>query len=182
MTLNRRRLLQTAAAALPAAFATAQAAPAASRIIDTHTHFYDPTRPEGVPWPPTDSKLLYRKVMPADWRALAEPHKLDGIEVFEDGARADLLVAERVQKLSLPTYPVSPSSCHVTVHEDKLGVARVVFVMNPTDARVDATFPVAKVLGLRDLLAAGYAETLVPESGTFTVRVPARTVRVFAAE
>ena len=20
-------------------------------IIDTHTHFYDPTRPEGVPWP-----------------------------------------------------------------------------------------------------------------------------------
>ena len=115
-------------------------------------------------------------------RALAEPHKLDGIEVFEDGARADLLVAERVQKLSLPTYPVSPSSCHVTVHEDKLGVARVVFVMNPTDARVDATFPVAKVLGLRDLLAAGYAETLVPESGTFTVRVPARTVRVFAAE
>lgn len=115
-------------------------------------------------------------------RALVEPHKLEGLELFEEGARADMLVAERVQKLALPTYPVSPSSCHVTVHEDARGVAKVVFVMNPTDARVDATFPVAKVLGLRDLLASTHAEPIFPESGTFKVRVPPRTVRVFAAE
>jgi len=89
MTLNRRRLLQTAAAALPAAFATAQAAPAASRIIDTHTHFYDPTRPEGVPWPPKDSKLLYRKVMPADWRALAEPHGIKETVIVEASQRVE---------------------------------------------------------------------------------------------
>lgn len=89
MTLNRRRLLQTAAAALPAAFATAQAAPVASRIIDTHTHFYDPTRPEGVPWPPKDSKLLYRKVMPADWRALAEPHGIKETVIVEASQRVE---------------------------------------------------------------------------------------------
>ena len=35
-------------------------------IIDTHTHFYDPTRPQGVPWPPPDDTLLYRRVMPDD--------------------------------------------------------------------------------------------------------------------
>ena len=26
-------------------------------IIDCHTHFYDPGRPEGIPWPPKDSPL-----------------------------------------------------------------------------------------------------------------------------
>lgn len=44
----------------------------ATRIVDTHTHFYDPTRPEGVPWPEKGTKL-YRRVLPADWRVLAEP-------------------------------------------------------------------------------------------------------------
>jgi L-fuconolactonase len=44
----------------------------ASRIIDTHTHFYDPTRPEGVPWPSKGSKLD-RAVYPRDWLAVAGP-------------------------------------------------------------------------------------------------------------
>ena len=35
-----------------------------SMIIDTHVHFYDPTRPGGVPWPPKDDKVLYRPVLP----------------------------------------------------------------------------------------------------------------------
>ena len=25
-------------------------------IIDTHIHIYDPSRPEGVPWPPQDKQ------------------------------------------------------------------------------------------------------------------------------
>ncbi len=117
-------------------------------------------------------------------RPMATPHDIEGFELcsLTDPTEADFLVAEHVRSLSLPTYPVSPSSCFVTVHEDKLGVARVVFVMNPTDARVEATFPVAKVLGLRDLLASQVTEVLVPESGAFTVEMPPRTVKVFAAE
>ena len=43
------------------------------RVIDTHTHFYDPTRPQGVPWPGKGTKL-YRKVLPSDWLALAARH------------------------------------------------------------------------------------------------------------
>ncbi len=72
--MNRRRFLQSAATALPISLAPLplQAAPVATRVIDTHTHFYDPTRPLGVPWPPRQTPL-YRKVMPADWRQLAEP-------------------------------------------------------------------------------------------------------------
>lgn len=79
--MNRRRFLQTTAAAtlLPG---ITQAAPPATRIIDTHTHFYDPTRPEGVPWPGKGTKL-YRKVLPADWRALAEPHGIKETVIVE---------------------------------------------------------------------------------------------------
>jgi L-fuconolactonase len=79
-SMNRRRFLQSSAAlALPA---IASAAPAATRIIDTHTHFYDPTRPQGVPWPGKGTKL-YRSVLPADWRALAEPHGIKETVIVE---------------------------------------------------------------------------------------------------
>jgi len=53
----------------------AWAAPGAikpSRVVDTHTHFYDPSRPAGVPWPGKGTPL-YRTVMPKDWRAVAAP-------------------------------------------------------------------------------------------------------------
>ena len=40
--------------------------------IDTHTHFYDPTRPQGVPWPPENSEL-HRVVLPDDWLRVAAP-------------------------------------------------------------------------------------------------------------
>ena len=52
---------------------SASASVAASRIVDTHTHFYDPARPQGVPWPGKGTSL-YRTVLPADWLALASPH------------------------------------------------------------------------------------------------------------
>ncbi len=43
-----------------------------AQVVDTHTHFYDPQRPEGVPWPPSGSPL-WRTVLPPDWQAVAEP-------------------------------------------------------------------------------------------------------------
>ncbi len=52
-------------------------------IIDTHTHFYDPTRPEGVPWPNPNDELLYRKVMPDDYKKLAVPEGVTGTVVVE---------------------------------------------------------------------------------------------------
>jgi L-fuconolactonase len=83
--LKRRQFLRSAVAAtlaapcldsLAATVAVSDSAtntPAPSRVVDTHTHFYDPTRPEGVPWPGKNTSL-YRKVMPEDWRAVAGPH------------------------------------------------------------------------------------------------------------
>ncbi len=33
-------------------------------ILDTHVHLYDPTRPQGVPWPPKSNTLIYKKTLP----------------------------------------------------------------------------------------------------------------------
>lgn len=55
----------------------------AGTIIDTHTHFYDPARPEGVPWPGKDDPLLYRTVLPAHYRALTKPREVMGTVVVE---------------------------------------------------------------------------------------------------
>lgn len=52
-------------------------------IIDTHTHFYDPSRPTGVPWPPRENKLLYRTVLPEHFTAVAAPHAVTATVVVE---------------------------------------------------------------------------------------------------
>lgn len=56
-----------------------------NQLIDTHTHFYDPFRPEGVPWPRKGTSL-YRKVMPSDFLKLASPHGVTGTVVVEASA------------------------------------------------------------------------------------------------
>ena len=54
--------------------------------IDTHVHLYDPTRPEGVPWPARDSPI-YRRTLAADCRAVARPEGVDGVVVVEASER-----------------------------------------------------------------------------------------------
>jgi len=52
-------------------------------IIDTHVHFYDPTRPQGVPWPRSDNALLYRTALPEHCKALAVPEGVSGVVIVE---------------------------------------------------------------------------------------------------
>ena len=52
-------------------------------IVDTHTHFYDPFRPQGVPWPSRDQEHLYRTVLPGHYKALAEPEGVTATVVVE---------------------------------------------------------------------------------------------------
>lgn len=70
--MNRRHFLQTSALAIGLSSLPGQTLSPAGRVVDAHTHFYDPTRPEGVPWP-TKGTPLYRKVTPEDWQKLAHP-------------------------------------------------------------------------------------------------------------
>ena len=58
-------------------------------IIDTHTHIYDPTRPEGVPWPPKDNELLYRTVLPTDSRRVSSAHGVTGTVIVEASVWVD---------------------------------------------------------------------------------------------
>ena len=78
---SRRRFL---GASLYALARTQAAAP--SRIIDTHIHLYDPTRPQGVPWPPKDDALLYRRTLPADFTAATQGLGVTGAVVIESNA------------------------------------------------------------------------------------------------
>src|SRR5205809_2493573 len=50
-------------------------APGSQRpIADTHIHLYKVTRPGGVPWPSPKNKILYRDVLPAEYKALARKY------------------------------------------------------------------------------------------------------------
>jgi L-fuconolactonase len=53
------------------------------RSIDTHTHFYDPSRSGGVPWPGPGETRLYRTVLPREFEALATPFGIAGTVVVE---------------------------------------------------------------------------------------------------
>ncbi len=60
MELERRTFLFGAAV-------TASAQNEPFDIVDTHIHIYDPTRPEGVPWPPKNDQLLYKPHLARDF-------------------------------------------------------------------------------------------------------------------
>jgi L-fuconolactonase len=77
--VNRRTFLTaTAATFLP----PADAAPSGIPIIDCHIHFFDPSRPKGVPWPPKDNAVLYKPALPDRYRKIAVPLGIVGaIEV-----------------------------------------------------------------------------------------------------
>jgi len=55
--VNRRTFLASTTAM---ALQNADAAPAPIPIIDCHIHLFDPTRPQGVPWPDKKDTVLYK--------------------------------------------------------------------------------------------------------------------------
>jgi len=57
-------------------------------IIDCHTHFYDPTRPEGIPWPSKGSPL-YRTVLPKHLRELRHFRRVTGTVIVEASDRLE---------------------------------------------------------------------------------------------
>lgn len=93
--MNRRTFLagasSLAAAALLPRSAVAADVPDAFKnldLIDCHTHFYDPSRKEGVPWPGKGSPL-YRTVLPRDLRALKQYVPVTGTVIVEASPRLE---------------------------------------------------------------------------------------------
>ena len=58
-------------------------------IVDCHTHFYDPTRPEGVPWPGKDDAMLYRTILPKQFLEQASPVGVTKTIVVEASPRVE---------------------------------------------------------------------------------------------
>ena len=57
-------------------------------IIDTHTHFYDPRRPEGIPWP-RKTDPLYRPILPENFKKVTKPQGVIGTIVVEASNRLE---------------------------------------------------------------------------------------------
>ena len=69
-------------------------------IVDTHTHFYDTSRPQGVPWPPPHHETLFRPVLPEHFRAVAKPAGVTATVIVE----ASPLVEDNQWILDLAEY------------------------------------------------------------------------------
>ena len=63
--MNRREWLGLALGAGPIALTKP---PRFTPAIDTHIHLFDTRRPQGVPWPPKDDRVLYRPALPPRYR------------------------------------------------------------------------------------------------------------------
>jgi predicted TIM-barrel fold metal-dependent hydrolase len=85
--VNRRNFLQAATGAALAAAGRAQATPIP--IIDTHIHLFDPTRPEGVPWPPKDGPIPYQPTLPSGFRQVSKSSGVVGAIEVECSPRVE---------------------------------------------------------------------------------------------
>ncbi len=132
----------------------------------------------------TGVRVTFGPVIPTrdgSMRTMERPHDIAGLEhePMTDIAIADLLVARRIEELSLPTYPVSPADAHVSVHEDASGNPRVVFVMNPNPVALAAKFALPGVHELAEVWPNPDAPVLKKKEGSFDVDLRKRRVRIF---
>ncbi len=89
MSFTRRDVLGMMATAVAMGTGALAAADPVDTIIDTHTHFFDPTRKDGPPWPGKGDKLLYRAVLPEEFQALTKPYQVAGTVVVEASPRVE---------------------------------------------------------------------------------------------
>lgn len=97
-----------------------------------------------------------------------------------DPLALDAAVADAARLLGLPSTPADPDTVLVTVHEDREGRPRVVFLINPGehDVVARASIPGVAPFGrVTDLLTKA---ELGLDGPTLEARVPAKTVRVFS--
>jgi L-fuconolactonase len=52
-------------------------------IMDTHIHFWSPSKPGGIPWPPPKAKNLYREVLPGEYKEVAKKNGIVATGIVE---------------------------------------------------------------------------------------------------
>lgn len=114
-------------------------------IIDAHTHFYDPARDRGVPWPPKTDELLYRTVLPDDFAAVSAPCGVEATVVVEASSWVEdnqwiLDLAEQDRRIVGLVGGLDPRDHEFRAHLDR-------FRRNPLFRGVRARgFPVRELL------------------------------------
>ena len=53
------------------------------QIIDTHIHLYDPSRPQGVPWPTKADGILFQPALPGRYRKVSQEFGVTGAIAVE---------------------------------------------------------------------------------------------------
>ncbi|MCP4170548.1 MAG: amidohydrolase family protein [Fuerstiella sp.] len=63
--------------------------PKVQHLIDTHIHLFDTRRPNGVPWPPADDKVLYNPHLPEEYSRVAKMAGVTGVVIVEASDRLE---------------------------------------------------------------------------------------------
>ena len=75
--LTTRRAVLAGSLAIPALAQPRQ------QVIDVATHFYDTSRPQGVPWPSPQEPVLYKPTFPDRYLDAVRPYQVDGVVAIE---------------------------------------------------------------------------------------------------
>lgn len=160
--------------------------PRVKHLIDTHIHLYDTRRPDGVPWPPADDKVLYKPHLPAEFSKVARPAGVTGVVIVEASDRLadNRWVLEQVK--GDPLYValvgnIDPNRKDfgkqlAKLRKDKrfVGIrARTKEPIDYTDAQVLANFRLLQEAGLSlDILANGKGVEGVREVEVLAGKLP----------
>lgn len=85
--MRRREFLKASSAALIGAYVYSAEAADSVPIIDAHIHLFDPTRPEGVPWPEKTDSVLYKPALPSRYQAVTKGLGIHGAIAIECSPR-----------------------------------------------------------------------------------------------
>jgi beta-galactosidase len=121
-------------------------------------------------------------VADASFRPLADPPRfvhdpnaiVPALLAFDEGAIVRA-VAQAQVRLELPTIAVAPTDIRVTLHQDRRGTPRVLFVINATSRAIDAKVGAAGAFEAEDVLDGSRFRATV---GAFELPVAPRSVRM----
>lgn len=80
-------VLTAAIGTCPTTVAQTTSTPQVKHLIDTHIHLFDSRRPDGIPWPPPDDKVLYKPHLPKEYSELAKAAGVTGVVIVEASDR-----------------------------------------------------------------------------------------------
>ena len=115
-------------------------------------------------------------------RPLEHPADVKGFEIepLDDLARADALVARRIDDLGLPTWPVDAVDAHVAVHEDAERRAARSLRHEPRRRATSSSASRSPRSRCWSILLGDARVTRT--GGAFEIPVPARSVRMMGVE